>query len=366
MTKRISGAAQASILLVDDRADKILALETILAPLGQRLLKAQTGEEALRVLLQEEVAVIVMDVMMPGMDGFETAALIRQKESTKDVPIIFVSALDATNERVGRAYSLGAVDYVPGPSSPDALRAKVRVLVELYLKTRESKSKSEQMERMCYAVAHDLRAPLRTINGFCRALTEEVDGKLEDTQKQYLERICASVNRMSALTKDLLNFAKLQSGELAMQTVNLGTVARSTVNFLEEEIRKAEARITIREPMGEASGNEEVLIQVLRNLVLNAITYAEDGRRPEVEVFEKRKEGRVRLCVRDNGIGIAPEDTGKLFRMFERLSTSKKDGTGLGLAIVKSGIDRMGGKVGLESKLGEGSTFWLELAEAES
>jgi signal transduction histidine kinase len=364
MTKRINGAAQASILLVDDRADKILALETILAPLGQNLLKAENGEEALRVLLREEVAVIVMDVMMPGMDGFETAALIRQKESTKDVPIIFVSALDATNERVSRAYSLGAVDYVPGPGSPEALRSKVRVLVELYLKTRESKSKSEQMERMCYAVAHDLRAPLRTINGFSRALMEEVDWKLGDTQKQYLERICASVERMSTLTKDLLDYAKLQSGELAMQTVDLGRVAKAAVNFLEEEIRRAEAKITIREPMGEVSGNEEVLIQVLRNLVLNAITYAADGRQPEVEIFEKRTKGRLRLCVRDNGMGIAPEDTGKLFRMFERLSTSKKDGTGLGLAIVKSGIDRMGGEVGVESKLSEGSTFWVELPES--
>src|SRR4051812_21202815 len=221
MTKPATRAARANILLVDDRPDKILALETILAPLGQRILKANSGEEALRVLLNEEAAVIVLDVMMPGMDGFETAKLIRERESTRDVPIIFVSALDATNERVNRAYALGAVDYVPGPSSPDALRAKVRVFVELHHKTQALKNKSTQMEELCYVVAHDLRAPLRTINGFCRALLDEAGGKLNQSEREYLDRICGSVKRMSTLTRDLLDFAKFQSADMANQAVDL-------------------------------------------------------------------------------------------------------------------------------------------------
>jgi signal transduction histidine kinase len=303
--------------------------------------------------------------MMPGIDGFETASLIRQRDNTRDVPIIFVSALDPTNERVSRAYALGAVDYVPGPASPDALRARVRVFVELHLKTRQLRNKSDQMEELCYAVAHDLRAPLRSIAGFCGTLSDTAGGKLDDHEKEYLRRICGSVKRMTTLTGDLLDFAKIQSNDLASQPVDLTTVARATVEFCGDEIKNACAKVVLREPLGKVLGNHDGLMQVLRNLLANAITYGAEGRPTEVQVFSQFNQSRVRLCVQDNGIGIAPEHTGKLFRMFERLAVKKREGTGLGLAIVKSGIERMGGKVGVESTLGQGSTFWVELPSAE-
>ena len=364
MTKPMTGAAQANILLVDDRPDKILALETILSPLGQRILKANSGEEALRILLNEEAAVIVLDVMMPGMDGFETAKLIRERESTGDIPIIFVSALDATNERVNRAYALGAVDYVPGPSSPDALRAKVRVFVELHHKTQALKNKSDQMEEFCYAVAHDLRAPLRTIDGFCQRLLDTTGGKLDENEKEYLTRICASVARMTTLTRDLLDYAKIQTADVTNQPVDLTEVARAAVEFYGEEIKNACAKVVLRGPLGRVLASEDGLIRVLRNLVGNALHYAEDGRNPEVELSSQLNADKIRLSVRDNGIGIPPDQINKLFRMFERIS-KRREGSGLGLAMVKSGIERMGGQVGVESRLGEGSTFWVELPSAE-
>ncbi len=359
-----TGAGQANILIVDDRPDRILALETSLAPLGQRILKAASGEEALRLLLNEEAAVIVLDVMMPGMDGFETASLIRERDSTRDIPIIFVSALDATNERVNRAYALGAVDYVPGPSSPDALQAKVRVFVELFLKTRLLQKKSDQMEELCYAVAHDLRAPLRTVDGFCRMLLANAAGKLDDDEKEYLQRICGSVKRMSTLTQDLLDYAKIQTADVTNHPVDLTEVARAAVEFYGEEIKNASAKVVLREPLGRVLASEDGLIRVLRNLVGNALHYAEDGRDPEVELSSQLNADKVRLSVRDNGMGIPADQMNKLFRMFERIS-KRREGSGLGLAMVKSGIERMGGQVGVESKLGQGSTFWLELPSAE-
>src|SRR3954470_17729447 len=154
------------VLIVDDRPDKLLALEAILSPLNENIVTATSGREALRLLLKREFAVLLLDVRMPDIDGFETAALIRQNERTKDLPIIFISAFDATDEKLQKVYALGAVDYIPTQGAPEALRAKVAVFVELYRKNRalqrlveQMTEKTEQLHDFCYTVAHDLRAP---------------------------------------------------------------------------------------------------------------------------------------------------------------------------------------------------------------
>jgi two-component system sensor histidine kinase/response regulator len=366
-------APTASILLVDDRRDKLLALESLLAPLGQRVVKAQSGEEALRRVLQEEYAVILLDVAMPGMDGFETASLIRQRESARALPILFVTALESNDERLRRAYQLGAVDYLPGAASSDALLSKVKVLVDLYAKTkrletatRELEEKNQQLENICYAVAHDLRSPLRSLQGFSQALLAEEAERLGERGKEYLQRISASTRRMDTLTADLLLFAKYQHDNLLPLPVDVGEVANEAIEFLGDEINRADAEVSIRQPLCEVRANKEALTRVVTNLVANAITYVAEGRRPKVEIYCRKEGSMVRISVRDNGIGIAPENMGRLFRMFERLSSSREiHGTGLGLAIVKTGIERMGGSVGVESMLGTGSTFWVKLPSAE-
>src|SRR3954453_18518581 len=176
---------QVDILIVDDRPDKLLALEAILAPLNENVVTATSGGQALRLLLKRDFAVLLLDVQMPEIDGFQTAELIRQNERTKNLPILFVSAFEPTNEKLQKVYALGAVDYIPTPGSPEALRAKVAVFVDLYRKNRvlqkllhETSSKTAQLHEFCYAVAHDLRAPLRSISGFAEVLKKDYAGVL--------------------------------------------------------------------------------------------------------------------------------------------------------------------------------------------
>ncbi|MBI3721079.1 MAG: response regulator, partial [Fimbriimonas ginsengisoli] len=238
---------QVKILLVDDQPENLLSAEAVLEPLGQQIVKAESGREALRHLLNHDFALILLDIMMPGMDGFETAALIRQRERSRLTPIIFLTALGRSEEHIRLGYTLGAVDYMLKPFIPEILRSKVAVFVELNRKTRLLQEQSELLERrnvelqealdrswraeqeikalnqhlenhldelaeinreleaFSYTVSHDLRGPLTRISGFSKALHESMANRLEDQERIYLERIETSSRRMTDLVEDLLN-----------------------------------------------------------------------------------------------------------------------------------------------------------------
>jgi two-component system sensor histidine kinase/response regulator len=358
-----------NILLVDDRADKLLAIEAALASLQQNIMTARSGKDALRLLLHHEFAVILLDVNMPEMDGFETAELIRQRDSSKDVPIIFVSALEPSDERVRRAYSLRAVDYVPSPGAAEVLHAKVSVLVELHLKNQrlrdlanDLKANNAQLEKFCYAIAHDLRAPLRALQSFAQILLAEHADELKGEGKDYLNRINISAARMDTLTADLLCYSRVQRTIVQLETFDLEATVKDALAFLADEIHLIGPVISVPKELPQVTADKQVLTHVLINLIGNAIRFIEEGKRPEVRLFTVTQEKTLRVCVQDNGLGIEPEYHEKVFDIFERLNDNKNvEGSGVGLAIVKTGIEQLGGKVGVESELGKGSTFWFEL-----
>jgi signal transduction histidine kinase len=369
------------LLLVDDRDENLLSLEVVLADRNYELVKAHSGREALKILLAEQdFALILMDVQMPIMDGFETAELIRQSEKLKHVPIIFLTANNNAPENIFKGYQAGAVDYILKPFSIQILQAKVSVFVDLYNKTRELRIQGEHLQRVneqmaqhaeelirinqelesfSYSVSHDLRAPLRAISGFARLLKEGYNDKLDEEGKRILEIISSNGMKMGKLIDDLLAFSRLGRKELEKKKINMNELMKNVLVDIEKTV-KHHAIIDI-EDLPDVQSEETLMHQVLYNLVANAIKYSSKKEKPVIRIgcYSDKKEGNI-FFVKDNGVGFDMSYYDKLFGVFQRLhSVEDFEGTGIGLAIVHRIVAKHGGKIWAESKAGEGAVFYF-------
>jgi len=371
------GGNKVNILIVDDQNENLLALEAILQDLGQPIVKARSGDEALRHLYFEEYAVVLLDVRMPGMDGYEVASYIRSRPKSRHTPIIFVTAFDDSMERVSKAYSIGAVDYIQKPINGDVLRSKVKVFVELSLKSKslereiaerkrveeELRASNKELEAFSYSVSHDLRAPLRALAGFSEALLEDYGDRLDEAGRTFAERIVGGAKQMDALILDLLYFSRLAREKVTLEPLDPQVAIRDALSLLHAD----DSEVRVEGALPPVVGSKVLVTQVFQNLLSNALKFVPKGERPIVTVRSEKDGERVRFWVEDKGIGIAPEHQERIFRVFEQLNHSKLyPGTGIGLAIVRRAMERMGGKVGLESAVGAGSKFWIELPPAEA
>jgi signal transduction histidine kinase len=221
------------------------------------------------------------------------------------------------------------------------------------------------LETLLYTIAHDLRAPNRAMQGYAQLLAQEYGGKLDDQGRFFLDRISQAAVRNERLIRDLLEFGRLVHAELPCHMMNPeGTIA-GVIAILEPEIKASGATIHVTAPWPDVWANNSALSHVLTNLVSNALKYVAPGVRPEVRIFHKtppEAPDRVRICVEDNGIGVAPEQRERIFEPFQRAAGGDYEGTGMGLAIVRKAAERMAGRVGIESAAGQGSCFWIELA----
>ncbi len=223
------------------------------------------------------------------------------------------------------------------------------------------------LEAFTYSVSHDLRAPLRAMQGFTQALLEDYTTQLDPVGQDYAHRIGVAAARMETLIQDLLAYSRLSRAELPLRPVALAAVVAEVLAHLEVAIQTREARVTVEEPLPAVLGHHITLRQVVTNLLTNAVTFVAPGVPPRVRIWAEAREAWVRLWLEDNGIGIAREHQDHIFRMFERLhGLDTYPGTGIGLAIVRKGMERMGGEVGVESAVGQGSRFWVELPHAEN
>lgn len=517
--------AKVSILVVDDRPDKLLATEAILAPLKQNIVTATSGKAALRQLLRQEFAVILLDVAMPGMDGFETAAMIRSRPKSEHVPIIFVTSMSGSENNMFQGYSLGAVDYIVAPIVPEVLRTKVSVFVELHKQTAlvqkqaeelrrieeekhrrmlaeaadkieaetrrnrfftlaldllgiadfdghliqvnpawervlgyteaELKSRSvfdlvhhddqetmlaqfhslragrdaiyfenryqhkfggyrwlgwtaapfaaerliyifardvtarkasegeikslntelksrvnelteinSELEGFSYSISHDLRAPLRSISSFAQLIREDHAKNLDRDGLGYLGRVEQAAKYMDNLLVGLLDYSRLGRSELDLLPINLDSAVRDILVSIEDELKSRQADVRTQGPLGSVMGHPVTVRQVLYNLIANGIKFVSPGSRAEIQIWSEPQKGNLRVWVADRGIGIPPQFHKKVFGLFQRLHPQAYPGTGVGLAMVRKGIERMGGRIGLESEPNCGSRFWFELTAA--
>ncbi|HVD02159.1 MAG TPA: hybrid sensor histidine kinase/response regulator [Candidatus Dormibacteraeota bacterium] len=372
-------ATRAKILVVDDNPSKLAALEAVLAPLSLEVVPVRSGREALRVLLRQDFALILLDVRMTEMDGFETAALIRQRRVSEHTPIIFLTAFEQAELDMARGYSLGAVDFIFSPIVPEVLRAKAAVFVELYQKTEEirdlfaaaqesSRSKSEFLNM----AAHELRTPLSVVSGYLAMLAEGSLGPAPDAWRMPLEMMTGKTGELNRIVDDLLMASRMDVGWLPeqMHVVDLREVLDSARRRAEPraQLLHADLRTECEDNPVLVEADPLHLGRILDNLINNALTYC--SAKPVVTLALAGGE-MATLEVRDNGIGIPEEKQEAVFERFVRLDDSTVGpvpGTGLGLYISRELARRHGGQLELrQSRPGDGSVFrlLLPLAAAE-
>jgi two-component system sensor histidine kinase/response regulator len=367
-----------NVLLVDDVEANLVALEALLGGMDCRLVRATTGNEALRQLLKQHFAVILLDVQMPEMDGFEVARYARDNPSTREIPIIFLTAMNSSDENLLRGYGTGAVDFLFKPINPEILRAKVRVFLDLYLGKRSLSNEIEAHKRtlaelelanqalrhFTNAASHDLREPLRAVDGFMQALDEDFGAALAPQARDYLQRSRRASQRMVALLDSLLAYARLQK-PIAWTRVECDQVVEQVKADLARRTEAGGATVTSG-PLPALRADPARIYQLFLNLIGNAIKFRRPEVAPQVEVKAETRGEETVFTVSDNGVGIAPEHQGTVFEAFRRLhNRTQFEGSGLGLTICQQIVEQHGGRIWLESTPGTGTKVSFTLGKAQ-
>jgi len=356
-----------ALLLVDDIEANLIALEAHLSDLDCRLVRASSGNEALRALLKQDFAAVLLDVQMPEMDGFEVARYARDNPATRDVPIIFVTAMHETEESALKGYGAGAIDILFKPINPYILRSKVGIFLELYQERQRLAEEVAAHERTMAeldafneSISHDLKAPLRPLDGFARVLLEEYAGALDERGRDYLERIRHNAQRMGQLIDDLLLLARMGLEELRPRPIDLAPVAHAVIDELRQAAPAREVDFVCAREL-RVHGDGRLLRVVLEHLLGNAWKFTAPRERARIELGVGEPPGR-HLFVRDDGVGFDPTYADKLFKPFQRLHHARDfPGDGVGLAIVQRVVRRHGGEVWAEGEPDRGATFHFTL-----
>lgn len=402
------------ILLVDDREDNLLSISSILEPDGYKFVKANSGRQALKILLTEfDFALILMDVKMPNLNGFETASLIYEREKLRHIPIIFITANNYGEENIFKGYRTGAVDYIYKPINPELLRAKVGVFVELYQKThrllaqeqklvainkslqleiQERKASEEKvkdlnrqlleniarlesankdLDRFAFMASHDLQEPLRKIRIFSDLLHVKYKNMMDEEGKLHISRIQGAAERMQALIKDILTFSKISIEKGVFVQTSLNTVVEDVMTELDTTVQEKHAQIMV-DKLPTLQVNPGLIRPLFYNLISNALKYCKKNEPPVVSIRSemggvqdggKPQEHRYcRIFIQDNGIGFDQKYAEEIFGMFKRLHLNTEyEGTGIGLALCKKIVEEHNGFISAKSKVNEGSTFIISL-----
>jgi two-component system, sensor histidine kinase and response regulator len=416
-----SQSPASSILIVDDRPENLVALAAVLEELEQNVVRAASGKEALREVLREDFAVILLDVQLPGIDGFETARLIRERERSNATPIIFLTAFDNDAGNASRGYSLGAVDFLTKPYDPEVLRAKVRVFIELHQRrlevdqlnaslerrvlqrtsdleavnaqllieiserqraergarqlaedlearvaerTAALKVAVDELEAFSYSIAHDLRAPLRKVEMFTELLLEDGESAFSERGLALIDRMIVSVRYMDSLITELMRLSRVSRTELEYGPVDLSEMVRAAVREHSNDDAEREVNLDIK-ASPPVTADRRLLRLAVSNLVSNAWKFTGRRERAFISFDSFETDDSIVYVLRDNGAGFAREQAAKLFQPFQRLhDDAEYVGHGIGLAIVRRVIERHGGKVWAEGLVDEGAAFYFSLPRA--
>ena len=408
------------ILVIDDREDNLFSIEAVLEKDNYTIVKANSGRAALKILLQQhDFSLILMDVQMPDLNGFETAAIIYERDKLKSIPIIFITAHNYDEDIIFKGYRTGGVDYIYKPINPDLLRVKVGVFVELYRKNNqllqhekkllaanrslqkeiEERKASEQqikllnaqlvennahlkvvneeLDQFAYVASHDLQEPLRKIQVFSDKIL--LKNNHDDETEKYFKKIISSSKRMQSLINDLLSFSRHSMSSSDFRKTDLTNVLLEVKSELEIEIEKTKAVIQIKK-LPVVWAVPSLVQQLFYNLLTNAIKFRRKDMPPLVTVSSEKKKAEElgqyiknpvasRYClvsIEDNGIGFDPGYANEIFVVFKRLhSYHEFEGSGVGLSICKKIAEKHSGFITATSEPGKGSVFTVGFPDKE-
>jgi signal transduction histidine kinase len=383
------------VLAVDDSETYLQGLAEALQADGCEVVLARSGEEALELLAVQSVDCILLDLLMPGIGGQETCRRVKSAPNMRDIPVVMLTAVEDRQSMI-QGLSAGADDYIAKSSEFDLLRARVhaqirrkqfedenRLIREQLLRSElesveartakefaearaglveELEAKNEELDAFSYSVAHDLRSPLRSLDGFSLALLEDYADKLDEGGREYLRFIRESAQQMSRLIDDLLALSRVTRSDFQREEVDLAEIARSVAARLQATCPERQAEFLIAARLA-AEGDANLLAIVLENLMGNAWKYSSKRPHVRIEVGATSRNGRQVYFVRDNGAGFDMAYASKLFGVFQRLHSVREfEGTGIGLATVQRIVRRHGGHIWADGKVDQGATFYFALS----
>ncbi len=382
------------ILIVDDLVENLISLESILDDFDIKIVRAMSGPEALKLSMKEEFALVILDVQMPEMNGYETLELMRQRKKTKYLPVIFVSAIHQSDLHIIKGIETGAVDFIPKPVIPDILRGKVRIFLDLYIQRNKldhllsemedanvnlkiAKDKAEEATRVksmfLANMSHEIRTPLNGVIGLSRLLQKT---ELNREQEDLVNIIAKSGENLMSIINDILDFSKIESGQIQFESISFQL--KEMVENVYQLLRfKAEEKginfsyIIDKNVPSVLCGDPLRISQILMNLANNAIKFTHQGKvEIRVELIDKYNQAsRILFRVIDTGIGISEDGKQVLFKEFHQTESSmsrRYGGTGLGLAISKNLVNLMNGEINVVSEEGKGSEFYFRITLKKS
>ncbi len=389
----------ADIMVVEDNTADLKFLADILTKAGYRVRPASDGELALRSMRAKLPDLILLDMKLPGVSGIEICRSLKTDPATKDLPVIFISALGETNLKV-EALGEGGVDYITKPIDPPEVLARIKTHLKIHRlqqrlvfqseelvaeinerkqvekalrelhgeleqrvedRTKALKIANAELSQYSHVVAHDLKAPLRAIHNYSDFLREDLEDTLDDEQKGYLDGLNLAVGQGEQLVNDLLTLSRIGSAGAVSGAIDMGAFFLELVGVLD---LPDNVELSLSDDLPVVKADKTLLSQIFQNLIENAVKF-NDSPVKRIRIGRSDTEGAdVEFFVHDNGIGIESRFSDKIFLIFQRLHTRQEyEGTGVGLAIVKKALDKLGGSVRVESEPGRGSTFFVSIPE---
>lgn len=364
-----------SILIVDDNAENLRLLSQMLAREGYRFRVASTGRRALESVQANPPDLILLDIMMPEMDGYTVCEKLKADPETRDIPVLFVSALDGTWDKV-KAFSVGGVDYVSKPFEVAEVLARIETHLTLHQLQKRLEQQVAELDAFAHTVAHDLKNPLNVLIGYADLLVQASSDSENSVISQASQAISATALKMSNIVEELLLLASVrQMDQVTLEALDMTAIVDEAQQRLAPMLQEHQAQVEAPSEWPAARGYAPWVEEVWVNLISNAAKYSgqpEKGISPRIALGANRvapdsgsppsnRPPLVRFWVRDNGPGLTIEEQEQLFTEFTRFHQIDTKGHGLGLSIVRRIVEKLGGHVGVESAPGEGSLFYFAL-----